>query len=124
MRFGGTSPLRVAARRHHDRNIETYFNTPASRLPTLAPPDFDTNCVSTGTALLTISGLRPSLLNAWPAEARPAADPAIFDAALEQRVRALQAAYGIRDDGIVGPETQFALSALDDSGPHLARTLQ
>ena len=48
----------------------------------------------------------------------------IFDAALEQRVRALQVAYGIRDDGIVGPETQFALSALDDSGPHLARTLQ
>ncbi len=53
-----------------------------------------------------------------------AAAAPIFDAALEQRVRALQAAYGIRDDGIVGPETQFALSALDDSGPHLARTLQ
>ena len=53
-----------------------------------------------------------------------AAAAPIFDAALEQRVRALQVAYGIRDDGIVGPETQFALSALDDSGPHLARTLQ
>ncbi|MGA9342332.1 MAG: AAA family ATPase [Rhodanobacteraceae bacterium] len=49
--------------------------------------------------------------------------PALFDAALEQRVRKLQQAYGIRADGIIGPETLFALSALDDAGPHLARTL-
>ena len=55
----------------------------------------------------------------------PAASPTpVFDAALEQRVRALQVAYGIRDDGIVGPETLFALSALDDGGPHLARTVK
>ena len=33
-------------------------------------------------------------------------------------------AYGIKADGIVGPETLFALSALDDSGPRLARTVQ
>jgi general secretion pathway protein A len=50
--------------------------------------------------------------------------PAFFDAELEDRVRKLQAAYGIRADGIVGPETLFALSALDDSGPRLARTVQ
>ena len=50
--------------------------------------------------------------------------PAFFDAELEERVRKLQSAYGIRADGIVGPETLFALSALDDSGPRLARTVQ
>jgi len=50
--------------------------------------------------------------------------PLMYWYALEQRVRALQVAYGIRDDGIVGPETLFALSALDDSGPHLARTVE
>jgi general secretion pathway protein A len=50
--------------------------------------------------------------------------PAYFDAALGQRVRKLQQAYGIQADGIVGPETLFALSALDDAGPHLARTVE
>ena len=45
--------------------------------------------------------------------------PAYFDAALEERVRKLQFAYGIKPDGIIGPETSFALSALDDAGPHL-----
>lgn len=49
---------------------------------------------------------------------------ATFDAELEQRLRKLQQAYAIKDDGIVGPETLFALSALDDAGPHLARTVE
>jgi len=47
--------------------------------------------------------------------------PLIFDAALQERVKKLQRAYGIPDDGIIGPETLFALSSLDDRGPHLAR---
>jgi general secretion pathway protein A len=47
--------------------------------------------------------------------------PAYFDVALEERVRKLQVAYGIKPDGIVGPETLFALSALDENGPHLFR---
>jgi len=51
----------------------------------------------------------------------PDAGPAYFDATLEERIRKLQIAYGIHPDGIVGPETLFALSALDESGPHLAR---
>ena len=51
------------------------------------------------------------------------AGPAYFDAALEERVRKLQTAYGIKPDGVVGPETLFALSALDDTGPHLFRTI-
>ncbi|MBS0570757.1 MAG: peptidoglycan-binding protein, partial [Proteobacteria bacterium] len=50
--------------------------------------------------------------------------PAYFDAALEERVRKLQTAYGIKPDGIVGPETLFALSALSESGPHLYRAVQ
>ncbi|HEY8009800.1 MAG TPA: AAA family ATPase [Rudaea sp.] len=52
------------------------------------------------------------------------AGPAFFDATLDERVRKLQSAYGIKPDAIVGPETLFALSALDPAGPHLARTLQ
>ena len=47
-----------------------------------------------------------------------------FDADMELRVRKLQTAYGITADGIIGPETLFALSALDDAGPHLARTVE
>jgi general secretion pathway protein A len=56
-------------------------------------------------------------------DAAKAADvgPAYFDAALEERIRKLQVAYGIHPDGIVGPETLFALSALDENGPHLMR---
>lgn len=50
--------------------------------------------------------------------------PAYFDAALEERVRKLQIAYGIKPDGIVGPETLFALSALSDAGPHLYRKVE
>ena len=44
--------------------------------------------------------------------------------ALEERVRKLQTGYGIKPDGVVGPETLFALSALDESGPHLFRTIE
>jgi general secretion pathway protein A len=50
--------------------------------------------------------------------------PAYFDAALEERVRKLQVAYGIKPDGIVGPETLFALSSLDEAGPHLYRDIE
>ncbi len=50
--------------------------------------------------------------------------PAYFDAALEDRVRKLQIGYGIKPDGIVGPETLFALSALSESGPHLYRKVE
>jgi general secretion pathway protein A len=52
------------------------------------------------------------------------AGPAYFDTALEERIRKLQIAYGIKPDGIVGPETLFALSALDENGPHLAHSVE
>lgn len=44
-----------------------------------------------------------------------------FDAELEERIRHLQTTFGIKADGIIGPETLFALAALDEAGPHLAR---
>ena len=50
--------------------------------------------------------------------------PAYFDAELQERVRKLQLAYAIQADGIIGPETLFALSALDESGPHLTRNIE
>ncbi len=50
-----------------------------------------------------------------------AAPATVFDAAMTARVRGLQRRFGIPDDGIVGPETLFALTSLDAAGPHLAR---
>lgn len=52
------------------------------------------------------------------------AGPAYFDAEFEERVRKLQLAYGIQADGIIGPETLFALSALEETGPHLTRNIE
>jgi general secretion pathway protein A len=49
------------------------------------------------------------------------AAPATFDRTVEARVLALQQRFGIAADGVVGPETMFALSSLEAEGPHLAR---
>jgi len=62
-----------------------------------------------------------SLFDQLPAQG-PVGPPQ-FDAALEQRVRALQSKFGLLPDGIVGPETQLALTARDRSGPALAQEL-
>lgn len=48
-------------------------------------------------------------------------DTTIFDAGMVERVRRLQRRFGIPDDGIVGPETLFALTSQDAAGPHLAQ---
>lgn len=50
---------------------------------------------------------------------RTALGPALFDAEVEDRVRRLQIHYGLLPDGIVGPETLFVLSSLEEDGPHL-----
>lgn len=62
-------------------------------------------------------------LNALDGGAGGDSGPAYFDVAMQERVRKLQLSYGIQADGIIGPETLFALSALEDSGPHLSRTV-
>ena len=85
------------------------------RLPADVPATFDRGASGPGVA--------------WAAERLKAFDgagtaDATFDATLEERVRKLQQSYGIKADGIIGPETLFALSALDDAGPHLARTVE
>jgi general secretion pathway protein A len=49
--------------------------------------------------------------------------PAYYDAAMEAGVRRLQSAHGLVPDGIIGPETLFALDARDEEGPRLRRSL-
>ena len=63
-------------------------------------------------------------LNALDGGAGGDTGPAYFDLAMQERVRKLQLSYGIQADGIIGPETLFALSALDESGPHLSRNVE
>jgi hypothetical protein len=60
-----------------------HFNAPASKLPAFEPPDLVTNDVSTGTALLTMSGESPSFENADAALANPLAPPPSGDSVLE-----------------------------------------
>lgn len=55
--------------------------------------------------------------------ATPDAGPAVLDAAALAAVRQLQAMHGLNTDGLVGPETLLALSAGDDEGPSLRRSL-
>jgi general secretion pathway protein A len=59
-----------------------------------------------------------SVFDKLPAPADPAP---LYDAALESRVRRVQAQFGLLPDGIVGPETLLVLSSRDGAGPHLAR---
>jgi general secretion pathway protein A len=85
------------------------------------PADVPTASIKRGDAGAGVAWIKGRLAGLDGREAE--SGPAFFDAELEERVRKLQTAYGIKADGIVGPETLFALSALDDSGPRLARTV-
>lgn len=75
--------------------------------------------------------LRPGAAGAavdWVrARTLPADDDVVgvpFDAALVDAVRRFQRTRGLAADGVVGPETLFALAATDPSGPRLLRTLE
>ncbi|MET0616493.1 MAG: peptidoglycan-binding protein, partial [Luteibacter sp.] len=61
------------------------------------------------------------LLGHLPPDAATPKPPASFDRSVETRVLAVQQRFGIAADGVVGPETMFALSSLEPDGPHLAR---
>jgi general secretion pathway protein A len=87
------------------------------------PADVPTASLKRGDAGAGVAWIKDRLA-ALDGGAAAESGPAFFDTELEERVRKLQTAYGIKADGIVGPETLFALSALDDSGPRLARTVQ
>jgi general secretion pathway protein A len=88
------------------------------RQPEQVPPTLRVGDAGPGVAWVKIQVARMDGARA------PDAGPAYFDATLEERIRKLQLAYGIHPDGIVGPETLFALSALDESGPHLMREVR
>ncbi|QWT19758.1 AAA family ATPase [Bacillus sp. NP157] len=61
------------------------------------------------------------LLGHLPGAIPHATEPTSFDTGVETRVRNVQQRFGISADGVVGPETMFALSALESEGPHLTR---
>ena len=61
------------------------------------------------------------LLSHLPAEGAGTVAPTTFDRSVQARVLAVQQRFGIAADGVVGPETMFALSSLEAEGPHLAR---
>src|SRR5688572_2294497 len=84
--FRAESLLRPVARGASDENERNeqrqrmlkrrrHFSAPASRLPAFEPPDLVTYDVSTGTALLTMSGESPSFENAFAAFTSPPASP-------------------------------------------------
>jgi len=110
--FGG-EPLRLSA--DQLRNFWNGDFLAVWRLPEHVPAKLRVGDAGPGVAWVQAQVARMD--GAKPADA----GPAYFDATLEERIRKLQIAYGIRPDGIVGQETLFALSALDQNGPHLAR---
>jgi general secretion pathway protein A len=70
-----------------------------------------------GDGLAWVLSRLPPEVSAAPGSAAPVT----FDRSVESRVLALQQRFGIAADGVVGPETMFALSSLEAEGPHLAR---
>ncbi|WP_043691677.1 AAA family ATPase [Luteibacter sp. 9133] len=61
------------------------------------------------------------LIGHLPADPAGGPPSTTFDRAVLSRVVAVQQRFGIAADGVVGPETMFALSSLEADGPHLAR---
>ena len=85
-------------------------------------PAFMTGTFRRGDSGAAVDWLRNELTE--PGEKGVAdAGPAIYDEAMENAVRSLQAAHGLIPDGIVGPETLLALTAASSNGPRLRRNL-
>ena len=73
-----------------------------------------------GASGTSVDWLRERLVREGVATAAAPGTP--FDAGLAEAVRRFQRARGLAVDGVVGPETLFALAS-GDAGPRLARTL-
>lgn len=86
-------------------------------------PVLDSGTLRRGDRGPAVDWLRDKLNSAGFAEVNEWG-PAHFDEAIEAGVRSLQASHGLVPDGIVGPETLFALSARDDDGPRLRQRLK
>ena len=86
-------------------------------------PALDSGALRRGDRGAAVDWLRDRLNAAGHAQA-DAIGPALFDNVLEAGVRRLQTAHGLVADGIVGPETLFALTARDPDGPRLRRSLK
>ena len=65
----------------------------------------------------------PTQMDPAAADSDGVAGPRQFDESLESRVQRLQQSYGLLADGVVGPETLFAVASALDSGPTLRRQL-
>jgi general secretion pathway protein A len=85
-------------------------------------PSLDSGRLRRGDHGAPVDWLRDRLLGAGHLESE-SSGPAYFDESIESGVRRLQAAHGLLADGIVGPETLFALSSRDADGPRLRRSL-
>jgi general secretion pathway protein A len=85
-------------------------------------PEFLAEPVRRGERGPAAAWLRQQLTNFG---ARGAADegPAMMDETMEAQVRDVQEEFGLVPDGIVGPETQFALAARERGGPRLVRAV-
>jgi general secretion pathway protein A len=86
-------------------------------------PAFPAGTLRRGDSGAAVDWLR-ARLNAAGHTKTDALGPAYFDDTLAAGVRRLQAAHGLVPDGIVGPETLFALTARDADGPRLRRALK
>ena len=86
-------------------------------LVTEAPPGYDGSVLGTG-AVGPLVGRVHDALHAFDGVDAAATDT--YDAQTAERVRQLQTHYGLRPDGVVGPETLALLIALGTDGPRLS----
>jgi general secretion pathway protein A len=81
-------------------------------------PAFLSERIRLGDSGAEVAWVRQSL-NAFDKLTVSEEGPAFYDAALQERVRRVQTQFGLLPDGVVGPETEFALSTRAPGGPRL-----
>jgi general secretion pathway protein A len=86
-------------------------------------PALDAGTLRRGDSGAAVDWLRERLVAAGHLRA-DTVGPAFYDDSIEAGVRRLQSTHGLVPDGIVGPETLFALTAGESNGPRLRRALK